>query len=167
MRDEVTEVLLEAEKGGGKSLRRRQWGVFWVLGLVVYGRMLVKEIAGVAVRRGLRRRLSRQEKKVPCKLAAAVHKQYKSTVEHSRHFSSFNVRGSWLPVCIAFSWRRRMSDVESYPRCPSVILCAGSRSMDGGFLPVAYPGLCRAVRAASAAVHHQLAEPPANHVRRA
>eukprot|EP00752_Nemacystus_decipiens_P006546 g5896.t1 len=48
VRDEVTEVLLEAEKGGGKSLRRRQWAVFWVLGLVVYGRMLVKEIAGVA-----------------------------------------------------------------------------------------------------------------------
>lgn len=50
MRDEVTEVLLEAEEGGGRSLRRRQWGVFWVLGLLVYGRMLVKEIAGVAVR---------------------------------------------------------------------------------------------------------------------
>lgn len=47
--DDVTELLLEAEKGGAKSLRRRQWGVFWVLGLAVYGRMLVKEIAGVAV----------------------------------------------------------------------------------------------------------------------
>ncbi|CAM9635373.1 unnamed protein product, partial [Hapterophycus canaliculatus] len=47
VRDDVTEALLEAERGGGKSLRRRQWGVFWVLGLAVYGRMLVKEIAGV------------------------------------------------------------------------------------------------------------------------
>lgn len=32
-------------------------------------------------------------------------------------------------------------------------------------LPVAYPGLRRAVRAAPAAVHHQLTEPPAHHVR--
>lgn len=51
VRDEVTEVLLEGEKGGGRALRRRQWGVFWVFGLVVYGRMLVKEIAGISVRR--------------------------------------------------------------------------------------------------------------------
>ncbi|CBJ30286.1 phosphatidate cytidylyltransferase [Ectocarpus siliculosus] len=48
VRDGVSGVLLEAEKGGAKSLRRQQWGVLWVLGLAVYGRMLVKEIAGVA-----------------------------------------------------------------------------------------------------------------------
>ncbi|CAN0007031.1 unnamed protein product, partial [Scytosiphon promiscuus] len=47
VRDDVSELLLEAEKGGPKSLRRRQWGVFWVLGLAMYGKMLVKEIAGV------------------------------------------------------------------------------------------------------------------------
>lgn len=51
VRDGVSGVLLEAEKGGAKSLRRQQWGVLWVLGLAVYGRMLVKEIAGVTVRR--------------------------------------------------------------------------------------------------------------------
>lgn len=56
VRDEVTEVLLEAEKGGGKSLRRRQWGVFWVLSLTFYGRMLVKEITGVAVSERARER---------------------------------------------------------------------------------------------------------------
>lgn len=50
VRDGVSGVLLEAEKGGAKSLQRQQWGVLWVLGLAVYGRMLVKEIAGVTVR---------------------------------------------------------------------------------------------------------------------
>ncbi|CAM9655891.1 unnamed protein product [Ectocarpus sp. 12 AP-2014] len=48
VRDGVSGMLLEAEKGGAKSLRRQQWGVLWVLGFAVYGRMLVKEIAGVA-----------------------------------------------------------------------------------------------------------------------
>ena len=49
VRDEVSEVLLEAERGAGRSLRRRQWGVFWVLGLAVYGSLLTKEIAGLEV----------------------------------------------------------------------------------------------------------------------
>ena len=49
VRDDVCEVLLEAEEGGGRALRRRQWGVFWVLGFAVYGRLLIKEIAGEAV----------------------------------------------------------------------------------------------------------------------
>eukprot|EP00904_Undaria_pinnatifida_P008071 jgi/Undpi1/4394/HiC_scaffold_17.g07751.m1 len=46
-RDEVCEVLLEAEKGGGKSLRRRQWGVFWIVVFGVYGSLLVKEMEAV------------------------------------------------------------------------------------------------------------------------
>ena len=49
-RDEVCEVLLEAEKGGGKSLRRRQWGVFWIVVFGVYGSLLVKEMEAVTVR---------------------------------------------------------------------------------------------------------------------
>lgn len=54
VRDEVCEVLLETEKGGGNALRQHQWRVFWVLGAVMYGRLLVTEILGVAVRYGVR-----------------------------------------------------------------------------------------------------------------
>ncbi|CAM9906889.1 unnamed protein product, partial [Discosporangium mesarthrocarpum] len=46
VRDEVSEVLLEADgQGGGKTLRLLQWGVFLVLGLAVYGKLLVVEAA--------------------------------------------------------------------------------------------------------------------------
>lgn len=48
--DDVCGILLETEKGGARTLQRMQWATFWVLGLAMYGRLLVKEISGVVVR---------------------------------------------------------------------------------------------------------------------